>query len=304
MTATAPPDDRTQRLRTLAAVTSTVLAWASAFIGIRWVGQHYTAGPLAFGRLLVGTLALGAALAATRRWVPPTRREWLLILLCGTAWFGIYNLALNEAERRVDAGTAAMLVNLGPILIALFAGLLLREGFPRWLLIGAAVAFTGVVLIGVPSARNDTDHPIASGGANGLGVALLLVAAVTYAIGVLAQKPTLRRLPALQVTWLACTIGTLTCLPWAPAFTHQLADAPATATAGLVYLGLVPTALAFGTWAYALARTDAGRLGITTYVVPPLAVLGGWIALDETPAALALVGGAICLLGVALSRRR
>ncbi|SHN43567.1 DMT family transporter [Cryptosporangium aurantiacum] len=298
MTATTQPraDQTTTNLRTLGAVSFTVAAWASAFIGIRWVGEHYTAGPLAFGRLLVGTLALGAALAATRRWVPPTRREWALILLCGIAWFGIYNVALNDAERRVDAGTAAMLVNLGPILIALFAGLLLREGFPRWLLIGAAVAFTGVILIGVPSARQSD--------ADALGVALCLVAAVTYAIGVLAQKPTLRRLPALQVTWLACTIGTLTCVPYAPGFARELTDSPTGATAGLVYLGLVPTALAFGTWAYALSRMDAGRLGITTYVVPPLAVLGGWALLGETPAALALVGGAVCLAGVALSRRR
>ncbi|GAA0232585.1 DMT family transporter [Cryptosporangium japonicum] len=293
---TAHKTRNTQRLRTLAAITFTVLAWASAFIGVRWVGQHYTAGPLAFGRLAVGTLALGATLAATRRWTPPTRREWQLITLCGITWFGLYNLALNEAERHVDAGTAAMLVNLGPVLIALFAGVLLHEGFPRWLVIGATIAFTGVVLIGVPSAR-DSHH-------DAIGVALLLVAAVTYAIGVLAQKPTLRRLSALQVTWLACTIGTLTCLPWAPAFARQLTDAPAGATLGLVYLGLVPTALAFGTWAYALARTDAGRLGITTYVVPPLTVLGGWIALDETPAGLALIGGAVCLLGVGLSRRR
>ncbi|WP_420843133.1 DMT family transporter [Cryptosporangium phraense] len=293
MTATT---DTGQRLRTLGAITFTVLAWASAFLGIRYAGHTYTAGPLAFGRLTVGTLALGAALLATRRWTPPTRREWLLILLCGVAWFGIYNVALNEAERRVDAGTAAMLVNLGPILIALFAGILLREGFPRWLLVGAAVAFTGVILIGVPSAR--------AGHSDGVGVLLLLVAAVTYAIGVLAQKPTLRRLPGLQVTWLACTIGTLCSAPFAPAFARQLADAPAGATAALVYLGLVPTAAAFGTWAYALARTDAGRLGITTYAVPPLAVLGGWALLGETPAALALIGGAVCLAGVALSRRR
>jgi drug/metabolite transporter (DMT)-like permease len=40
----------------------------------------------------------------------------------------------------VDAGTAAMLVNVGPILIALLAGAVLGEGFPRWLLIGAGVA--------------------------------------------------------------------------------------------------------------------------------------------------------------------
>jgi drug/metabolite transporter (DMT)-like permease len=71
-----------------------------------------------------------------------------------------------------------------------------------------------------------------------------------------------------------------------------------------VYLGAVPTALAFSTWAYALARTDAGRLGVTTYLVPPLVVLMGWLLLDEVPPALAVVGGAVCLAGVALSRRR
>ena len=38
-------------------------------------------------------------------------------IVCGLLWFGAYNVILNEAERRVDAGTAAMLVNVGPIFI-------------------------------------------------------------------------------------------------------------------------------------------------------------------------------------------
>jgi drug/metabolite transporter (DMT)-like permease len=73
---------------------------------------------------------------------------------------------------------------------------------------------------------------------------------------------------------------------------------------GTVYLGVVPTALAFSTWAYALTRTDAGRLGVSTYLVPPLVVLLGWALLDEVPPALAVLGGLVCLAGVALSRRR
>ena len=53
-------------------------------------------------------------------------------MICGVLWLGVYNVALNAAERRVDAGTAAMLVNVGPILIAILAGTLLHgEGFPR-----------------------------------------------------------------------------------------------------------------------------------------------------------------------------
>jgi drug/metabolite transporter (DMT)-like permease len=70
-----------------------------------------------------------------------------------------------------------------------------------------------------------------------------------------------------------------------------------------VYLGAGPTAIGFVTWAYALARTTAGRMGSTTYLVPPLAVLLGWALLGESPPLLALPGGALCLAGVALARR-
>jgi drug/metabolite transporter (DMT)-like permease len=280
----------------LLAVGFTVLAWASAFVGIRAVAAHYEPGPLTLGRLLVGSLALGVGLLVTRRWVWPTRREWALIVLCGVAWFGIYNLALNAAEQRIDAGTAAMLVNVGPILIALFAGLLLGEGFPRWLVIGALVAFGGAVLVGAATS-NTAESDL-------LGVVLSLVAAVTYAIGVLSQKLALRRLPGLQVTWLACTIGAVAALPFVPGLVTELVAAPTAATAGLVYLGAVPTALAFSTWAYALARMDAGRLGVSTYLVPPITILMSAVLLGEAPSLLAIVGGAVCLVGVGLSRRR
>ena len=66
-------------------------------------------------------------------------------------------MALSEAERRVDAGTAAMIVNIGPILIAVLAGVVLKEGFPRSLLTGCAVAFAGVVIIAL--ATSDAGSP-------------------------------------------------------------------------------------------------------------------------------------------------
>ena len=292
----APPLPETRRATgvLLALVAFTLFAWASAFVAIRGVGEDLSPGALALGRLLIGTAVLGALLAG-RGWVRPDRREWIGLAVCGIGWFGIYNVALNAAEQHLDAGTTAMLVNIGPILIAVFAGLLLGEGFPRWLVAGIAVAFAGVVLIGVATRGAETDM---------LGVVLCVVAAVTYAIGVVAQKPLLRRLPVLQVTFTACAIGAVCLLPWAGALAADVSEAPAGSIAGMVYLGVVPTALAFSTWAYALSRMDAGKLGVTTYLVPPLVILLGWLLLDEIPPALALVGGAVCLAGVALSRRK
>lgn len=277
-----------------AAVVVTVLAWASAFVGIRAVGEDLSPGALALGRLLVGTAVLGV-LALGRGWVAPTRREWRLLTVCGVGWFAVYNVALNAAERHLDAGTTSLLANVGPILIAVFAGLWLGEGFPRWLLAGIAVAFAGVLLIGLSTSGGDADAA---------GVVFCLVAAVGYAIGVVAQKVVLRRLPALQVTLAACAVGAVCCLPWAGVLAGEVGRAPVSSVLGMVYLGAVPTAIAFSTWAYALARTDAGRLGVTTYLVPPLVIGFAWVLLDEVPPLLAVVGGAVCLAGVAVSRRR
>lgn len=279
------------------AVLVTVVAWASAFVAIRAIGTTVAPGPLALGRLGIGSVALGLALLVRRRWVPPTAREYGLTVICGVSWFAVYNVALNAAEQRVDAGTAAMLVNVGPILIALLAGGVLGEGFPRWLLAGAGVAFAGAVLIGVATAAD-------GGSTDAVGVLLCLLAAATWAVGVMAQKPAVRRLPALQVTWMSCTVGMVACLPFGGGLVDDAADASGGALAGLVYLGLIPTALAFGTWAYALSKMTAGRLGIATYLVPPLTILMSWPLLGETPPTLALVGGLFALAGVALARRR
>ncbi|OZF05467.1 MULTISPECIES: DMT family transporter [Nocardiaceae] len=286
----------------LGAVTVTVVSWASAFVAIRGVGTSFGAGSLALGRLLIGTAALGVILLAKRTWVRPTRTQWIQIICVGVFWFAIYNVALNAAEQRVDAGTTSMIIQIGPILVALFAGLLLGEGFPRWLVIGAAIAFSGAVLVGVVTAVTTTDTVRTD--ADALGIALCLVSAVTYAVGVLCQKPVLRSVPGLQVTWMACAIGAVCTLPFTPALLDDLADASVQATGGLVYLGLVPTALAFSTWAYALTRMNAGRLGITTYAVPPITIALSWALLNEVPHILAVLGGVVCLVGVGLSRRR
>ena len=98
-------------------------------------------------------------------------------------------------------------------------------------------------------------------------------------------------------------IGATVCLPFAPQLADELGEADPGAIAWMVYLGVFPTALAFTTWAYALARTGAGRMGATTYLVPPISVLLGWLLLDESPPALALAGGTLCLLGVIAARR-
>jgi drug/metabolite transporter (DMT)-like permease len=292
---------RYRQLLPLAAAATTVVFWASAFVGIRAVGHELTPGALALGRMLVGSLTLTVIVLVMRaRRRPATAaypRGRLLgaIALWGVAWFGLYNLALNAAERHLDAGTAALLVNVAPVVVAVLAGVLLGEGFPARLLAGMAIAFCGVVLIATTTS---------SGGADVAGVLLGLLAALVYAGAAVAQKRLLARVDALTMTWIGAVAGTVALLPYLPALLTELATAPAAATAGIVYLGVFPTAVAFLTWGYALSRTTAGRLAAATYTVPPIVVLLSWALLGEFPAPLALTGGLLCLAGVAVATRR
>ncbi|MCX4432730.1 DMT family transporter [Streptomyces mirabilis] len=295
MNATSPASARRADLLAAGAATVTVVLWASAFVSIRSAGAAYSPGALALGRLLAGSVALGAfCLVRGEGW--PPRAAWRGIAISGLLWFGFYMVVLNWGEQQVDAGTAALVVNIGPILIALLGSRLLGDAMPPRLLAGMAVSFAGAVAVGLSMSGE--------GGSSVLGVVLCLLAAVGYAAGVVAQKPALGRASALQVTTFGCLVGTVACLPFAGQLVHDVADAPATATLNVLYLGVFPTALAFTTWAYALARTTASRMGATTYAVPALVVAMSWLFLDEVPALLTLAGGALCLAGVAVSRSR
>ncbi|GGZ06973.1 membrane protein [Streptomyces poonensis] len=288
------PARRTELLAAGAAAVTVVL-WASAFVSIRSAGAAYSPGALALGRLLAGALTLGAICLVRREGWPP-RSAWRGIAISGVLWFGFYMVVLNWGEQQVDAGTAALVVNVGPLLIALLGARLLGDAMPPRLLAGMAVSFAGAVTVGLSMSGG--------GGSSVFGVVLCLLAAVAYAGGVVAQKPALARASALQATTFGCLVGAVLCLPFAGQLVSEAADAPVSATLNMVYLGVFPTALAFTTWAYALARTTASRMGATTYAVPALVVVMSWVALGEVPGLFTLVGGVLCLAGVAVSRSR
>lgn len=292
----SPRASRSVGTLTLVAALVTVVLWASAFIGIRGAGPHFDPGALALLRMTVGTLALG--LIAWRHGIRvPERRHLPLVAVWGVGWFCVYNLALNAAERTLDAGTAAMVVNLAPLMVVLFSGLFLREGFPRPLLIGAPVAFLGVVLIGFNSHTAE--------GLDIAGLLLALLAAVMYAGCTLLQKRLLSvGTDATTLTWLGAIAGTLALLPWTGNLIGALQSAPMEATLWVVYLGIFPTAVAFTAWAYVLQRSTAGQTAATTYVVPALAILMSWAILGEVPTLMMFIGGALCLIGVLITRMR
>ncbi len=281
-------------LKVLFAIIGTVLAWSSAFVVIRAVLPVFEPGELAFLRQLVAVPLLAVWMIG-QKWLWPTVREWVLIAIFGLTWFSIYIVALNTAEQTIDAGTASFVVNIGPLLIAVGAFMFLGEKLSRNLIPGALIALAGVGLIAWGTSSSDRVDLV--------GVLWALVATVTYAVGVLTQKPALKRLSSNQVTLLGAAIALIPLFWWAPEAITTVQSAPLDAIVGAVWLGAIPTALGFGLWGYALKRMPAGRLGVSTYVVPPLVIVESAILLGEWPHPIAIVGGLIALAGVWWSRR-
>jgi drug/metabolite transporter (DMT)-like permease len=279
----------------LAAVSCTLVFWASAFVAIRYLGDDFSPGALSLGRLVVGAACL--AVVALARGVPrPSRSDLIVVAVIGVLWFGVYNVALNEGEQRVDAGTAAMLIQVSPVLIAVLAAMFLGERFTVNLGLGLALAFGGVAVIAFSTSPG--------GNSDVVGVLLCLLSAVVYSISLILQKPLVGRLQAVHVTWLACTVGAVACLPFAGDLVSEAADAPASSIWWLVYLGVFPTAIAFTTYAFALQHMTASSLGVTTYLVPPITIVMGLVFLNEAPPTMAYAGGVLALVGVAVARRK
>lgn len=281
--------------RPLLAAAVTLVLWASAFVGIRHLGESVPPGALSLSRLVVMVLAL-FVLMRGRISRLPTPQELPLIVLGGATWLGVYNLALNEAERRIDAGTAALIIQIGPILVGLLASFFLGERLSKWLLIGMAVGFAGVVVIGRASSQ----------GSNGdlVGVLLAVVAALTFAVGVLTQKRLLPHMKPMELTFWYAVVGLVVCLPWTPQTITVLGHAGLNEWGWIVFLGVFPSAIAFTTWAYALSFSDAGKFAQSTFLVPFIASLMAWLLLSEVPPPMAFVGGALCIVGVLIARRR
>lgn len=277
---------------TLAAA-GTVLLWASAFPAITVAVRGLGPAGLAVARLAVASAALAvvAPVLGVRR---PKPRDLPLIALCGLAGMTGYQLLLNAGERVVPAGTASLLVATAPVYASLLAVAFLGEHATRRRWAGSAVALAGTALIAA-------SHGLGFG----TSALIVLAAAVLQAIFHTAQKPLLARYTGFEVTAYAMWAGTVFILPWTGSLLRALwgpgAHAGGAAIGSAVFLGLAPSAAGFVLWAYAMARTDVGRVTISLYLVPAAAIGISLVWLGEIPGPAELIGGAIALAGVVLA---
>jgi terminal-alkyne amino-acid exporter len=269
-----------------AGAATTVLTWAAAFPAIRVGLDGYSPWALALFRLLVAGVAL-----ALFRPARPGRRHIGRIIVCGLVGQTLYQGLLMTGEVTVPAGTASMLIVTAPIFSVLSAAVLLREPIgQRWK--GFLVAFAGAALVG---------GSLGVGG--GASVLIVLAAALCQGLYHVAIKPLAEELGALAATAWSVWAGAALALPALPQLLGNAHTAPLAGTISAVFLGIVPSAVGYMTWSYALARASVARTTVALYLVPVVAMALSWAWLGERPTLLAVVGGLLAVGGVILVRQ-
>ena len=249
---------------------------------------------IGFFRLALATpaLALGCFALIGRRMFRVARRDLAVIALLGLM-LALYQVCFFGAIALVEVAIATLVtLCTAPVLVALISAFLTGERPSRIVTVALSLAIAGVALVVgfQPDARQQAANPI--------GIALALGSALGYALVALSSRAVAGRYHPLQINTIAFAAGALALLP-AALLTGFVVTYPPMGWALLLYLGLIPSALAYGLFLTGMRSTPATVASVLTLVEPLTATILAVVLFGERLGALGLLGGAL-LLGAIL----
>lgn len=270
--------------------------WAANFIVVKAANEQIPPITFAFLRFAIAALTLLAALRWREGDVGLPRRDILPVVGLGALGFGAYQMLWATALQDIPAGDSALLIAATPVMTALLAVYSRADTLTPGKLVGSLVSFAGVAVI------------VASGAGLAftslVGDALTLLAALCWSIYTAFGAPILRRHSALRTTAWAMVGGSLVlAVPGtAQAVGVDWASVDVNAWAGLAFSAFIPAGIANVIVFSAIRLLGPTRITAYQFLVPFIAVLMAAAFLSEPIRIEQLLGGAVIVLGVVLTR--
>lgn len=281
-----------------AGILAAILIWSANFVVVK--GSYAAFGPLGFAALRFGLAAV--TLLVLLRWREgslrwPGRLMPVLVVL-GALGFGGYQVLWAIGLTSITAGQSALLVAAAPVFTALLAGATGMDELSAPKVGGAVLAFVGVALV-------VTGGQAVSLGGSLLGSVLTLGAAALWAIYTVGATRAVRGLTPLQLTAWTVVPGALVLAPFAvvEAIGRTPVPVDAGAVVGLLFSGMLAAAIANVFVMHAITLIGPTRVSASQFLVPGGALALGALFLAEPVGAAQVVGGAVIVAGVWLTRR-
>jgi drug/metabolite transporter (DMT)-like permease len=269
--------------------------WGLAFVAIRRADFELGSVNLTLLRWIIvsaGFLALYPFIVKPK--VKFQREDFPRLLVVALTSVVIYHMALNAAEKTVNASLAGLLISLAPLTTVLLSAAVLHEKIRPRLWVALVLAIAGSVAISSPD--------LSLNGATFAGPLLVVVAALAGATFTVASKPLVGKYGPFPVAAWAAFLGTAILLPLVtPSMVQEAAGLSLAGWASVLYLAILSTVLANLIFYTLVSRQEVSRLGIQLYLVPVVSAVGGVLILGEGLGLATLVGGGLLLFAIGLA---
>ena len=280
------------RPRDLAELLLLSLLWGAAYLFVRAAVPAFGPAPLVMLRLGLAAVLLLPVLLL-RGGLPTLRAHPRQLLVLGVPFTAVPFLLLAYASLHITAGLVAVLNATAPLFAALIAHYLLKERLGAWRALGLVIGFAGVGVLMWGSVSFKT-------GSGLFAVLAVLGTSTFWGIGANYTRKHLAGADALVITVGSLLAASLFLAPFAWA-TWPRENPSARAWAEVVFLGVASSGLGFLLYFRLLRRIGPVRAMSVTFLNPVVAMLSGWLYLGEAITLQMLAGGAVVLLGTALS---
>lgn len=241
---------------------------------------------------MLRALPAGLLLLLLARQLPP-RSWWPRILVLGALNFSVFLGMLFVAAYRLPGGVAATVGAVQPLLVVFLAWLVLGSPLRPAAIVAALVGACGVALLVLtPQAALDP-----------LGVLAGLAGAASMACGMVLTRKWQPPAPLLAFTAWQLTAGGLLLLPVAALLEPALPVPSATDLLALAWLSLVGMAATSVLWLRGVTRLAPSAVASLLLLSPVVAVLLGWVFLDQALAPLQLAGALLVIGSIWLGQR-
>ncbi|MBO9727252.1 MAG: EamA family transporter [Chitinophaga sp.] len=287
----------TNRTKGFISIIFVMLIWGSSFSVTKTVVQEVHPYLFAALRHLIAAAVLLPFYLNRRRKIRqslPMKKLALMGIAGITVYYGLFNFAMTY----IPASSGALIEGLIPVAIAIPAALILKEHLSSRSIAGIILCVTGVILVGFVGAPDGSSHTL-------IGSGLMALAVCCWSVYTLLSR-SIKETDTLLSTAVSTFIGTALLLPVAAidVYNHGMPEISGKAWAGIIYLGVFASALAYFLYNQALESLPAAQVGNFLNLNPVIGAIIAIIFLKDTFTAWQMTGGVLVLAGIWLSSRR